>query len=80
MSKTQEKKAARLQEAAEFVGVRRTIQYQILLSNFNVGVRMFEANKEKLSQEERDLLQVEMEKQWALLEQIKKDFGVDLPT
>ena len=77
MSKTQDKKKSRIAEAAQFVKERRTIQYHLIKSNFDVGVSMYNANKEKLSAEEDTLLQEEMVKQRELIEKFKEDFGIE---
>ena len=79
MSKTQDKRTARIAEAAEFIKERRTLQYRVLKANFDTGVHMYEANKDKISPEEQALLEAEMAKQWELLEKLKKDFGIDGP-
>ena len=71
MSKTQEKKAARLAEAAEFVKERRVRNLEIFESNFEVGLKIYEQNKDKLSPEEIAHMESEIERQREILEEYK---------
>lgn len=77
MSKTQEKRAARLAESASFVKERRKYQLQYLEANFNVGAQLFEENKDKVSEEERVAIEAEMVQQRAWLDKLKADAGLD---
>ena len=71
MSKTQEKKAARLAEAEAFVKERRTRNLEIFESNFEVGLKLYEQNKDKLSPEEVAYMEEQIERQKETLEEYK---------
>jgi hypothetical protein len=72
VSKTQEKKAARLAEAEEFVKQRRVRNLEIFESNFNVGMKVYEENKDKLSPEEVAHMEEEIERNQALIKEYKE--------
>jgi hypothetical protein len=71
VSKTQDKKAARLAEAESFVKERRKRNLEIFESNFEVGLKIYEQNKDKLSPEEVAHMEVEIERQKEILEEYK---------
>jgi cob(I)alamin adenosyltransferase len=71
VSKTQEKKAARLAEAEAFVKERRTRNLEIFESNFEVGLKLYEQNKDKLSPEEVAYMEEQIERQKETLEEYK---------
>ena len=71
MSKTQEKKAARLAEAKAFVKERRTRNLEIFESNFEVGLKLYEQNKDKISPEEVAYMEEQIERQKETLEEYK---------
>ena len=71
MSKTQEKKAARLAEAEAFVKERRTRNLEIFESNFEVGLKLYEQNKDKLSPEEVAYMEEQIERQKETIEEYK---------
>jgi len=71
VSKTQEKKAARLAEAAEFVKERRVRNLEIFESNFEVGLKIYEQNKDKMSPEEIAHIEEEIIRQKDLIEEYK---------
>lgn len=71
MSKRQEKIAAKQAEADAFVSERRAIQIAIFEQNFETGLKIYEANKDKLSKEEAAILEVEIEKNRTLIEKLK---------
>ena len=77
MSKTQDKRAQRLAKAAEFMKEKRTHQIAFLEANYETGVQLYEANKEKVSEEERTLIEAEMVKQRETLDAIKKEYGIE---
>lgn len=79
MSKTQEKRASRAAEAAEFVKSRRQIQYMILESNFDAGVRMFQDNVDNMSETDKAFIEEQMSQQRAALDKLREDFGLKLP-
>ena len=71
MSKTSEKRAARLAEAADFVKQRRELTLQIFEQNFETGMKIYEENKDKLSAEEVALLEAEIEAAKKAVEEYK---------
>ncbi len=75
MSKRQEKIAARQAEAAAFVNERRAMQIALFEQNFETGLRIYEANKDKLSEEEAAMLEVEIERNRTLIEKLKSDLN-----
>ena len=72
MSKTQEKKAARLSEAQEFVKQRRVRNLEIFESNFEVGLKVYEANKDKLTPEQVAEMEDEIERNQNLIKEYKE--------
>ena len=72
MSKTQEKKAARLAEAEAFVKERRTRNLEIFESNFEVGLKVYEDNKDKLTPEQVTEMEAEIERNRALIKDYKE--------
>ena len=77
MSKTQDKRAARIAEQRDFIKQRRTAQLAVFESNFNAGLEFFNANKDKMSEEEIALIEKEIEDNLALIHGIKKEWGLD---
>jgi hypothetical protein len=75
MSKRQEKIAANQAEADAFVSERRAIQIAVFEQNFETGLKIYEANKDKLSKEEAALLEVEIERNRTLIEKLKNDLN-----
>lgn len=75
MSKRQEKIAAKQVEAAAFVNERRAMQIALFEQNFETGLRIYEANKDKLSEEEAAMLEVEIERNRTLIEKLKNDLN-----
>lgn len=75
MSKRQEKIAAKQAEAAAFVNERRAMQVAIFEQNFETGLKIYEANKDKLSEEEAAMLEVEIERNRTLIEKLKNDLN-----
>jgi hypothetical protein len=43
--------------------------------NFETGLRIYEANKDKLSEEEAAMLEVEIERNRTLIEKLKNDLN-----
>lgn len=76
MSKRQDKIAANVAEAEAFVKARRQAQIQVFESNFNVGLQLFNESKDKMSAEEVALIEEEIEKNKALIDQWKEKWGV----
>jgi hypothetical protein len=75
MSKRQEKVAANQAEANAFLNERRTVQLAMFEQNFETGLRIYEANKDKLSEEEAAMLEVEIERNRTLIEKLKNDLN-----
>jgi hypothetical protein len=75
MSKRQEKIAANQAEANAFVNERRTMQLAIFEQNFETGLKIYESNKDKLSEEEAAMLEVEIERNRTLIEKLKNDLN-----
>jgi hypothetical protein len=72
VSKTQEKRAARLSEAQDFVKQRRVRNLEIFESNFEVGLRVYEDNKDKLSPGEVAHMEAEIERNKEMIKEYKK--------
>lgn len=79
MSKRQEKIEARKAEQKEFIAQRRKIQLAVFKTNFEVGLRLYEQNKDKMSPEEIALVEIEIEKNKKLIEEIEKEADLDGP-
>lgn len=75
MSKRQEKIAANQAAANEFVGERRALQLAIFEQNFETGLKIYESNKDKLTEEEAAMLEVEIERNRTLIEKLKNDLN-----
>ena len=73
MSKTQEKRAQRKAEQQAFIAERRKMQLAIFQANFDVGMQLYEANKDKMSPEEIELVEIEIQKNKELLEGLKSE-------
>jgi hypothetical protein len=76
MSKTQDKRTERMQEAENFVKARHANQLAIFESNLLAGQQLFESNKEKLSAEEILVIEKELEDNQALLEKLRKEWNL----
>lgn len=76
MSKTSEKRAARIADAKAFVKERRELQIAIFESNFNVGLQMYEDQKEKMSPEEVVLLEAQIEENRQLITKLKEEYDI----
>jgi hypothetical protein len=76
MSKTQDKRQERLEQANEFVRARRRAQLEIFESNFNVGVTMFLENKDKLSEEEIATIEAQMEQNQRMIDEYKAKYDL----
>lgn len=76
MSKTQDKRAARKAEAEEFVRQRRESQIAMFENNFEIGLRFYEENKDKMSEDERALIEQEIEKNRNLISEFKDKWRV----
>ena len=76
MSKTQEKKDRNIAEAAEFIKERRQVQMAVFESNFETGVQVYLANKEKMSPEEIEVVEKEMAGAQELMDKLKVEWGL----
>lgn len=76
MSKTQDKRAARKAEAEEFVKQRREAQITMFENNFEVGMRFYQDNKDKMSEDEQLLIEQEIEKNRKLIDDFKAKWNV----
>ena len=76
MSKTQDKRAERVQEAENFVKARRATQLTIFETNLLAGQQLFENNKEKLSAEEILVIEKELADNQALLEKLRAEWNL----
>jgi hypothetical protein len=73
MSKRQEKIEERKAEQQAFIAQRRKMQLAIFQTNFNVGIQLYESNKDKMSPEEIRLVEIEIQKNLELLEKLKSE-------
>ena len=76
MSKTQEKKDRNIAEAAEFLKERRQVQMSVFKSNFETGVQIYEANKDKMSPEEIVIVEEEMKGAKELMDKLTKEWNL----
>jgi hypothetical protein len=72
MSKRQEKIAANRAKQQEFIAARLSQNLAIFEDNFNVGVELYEANKDTFSEEQKALIEAEMDKNRKLIDEIKR--------
>lgn len=75
MSKTQDKRAARKSEAEDFVKERRQVQMAVFESNFNVGLELYERTKDKMSEDEIKMVEAEIARNRALIDDWKARWG-----
>lgn len=73
MSKRQEKIEARKAEQQAFIAQRRKMQLAIFQANFDIGMKIYEENKDKMSPEEVELVEIEIQKNRELLEKLKAE-------
>lgn len=73
MSKTQEKRARRLAEQQAFLKERRETQLKLFEYNFNVGLKLFEDNRDKMSEEEIQAIEKEIEENRALIDKLRRE-------
>lgn len=77
MSKTQDKRAARIAETKAFVKERREVQLKVFESNFEAGLELFNNNKEKMTPEEISMIEAEIEQNRQIIENIKKEWNFE---
>lgn len=78
MSKRQEKIEARKSEQQAFIAERRKMQLAIFQANFDVGMQLYEANKDKMSPEEIELVEIEIQKNKDLLDKLKNEASPEI--
>jgi hypothetical protein len=76
-SKRQEKIKANQQQAYEFVRERREVQLAVFESNFKVGLEMYEANKAEIPENERKLIEAEIEKNREVIDNLRKEWNIE---
>jgi hypothetical protein len=76
MSKTQDKRAARIAEQKAFIKQRRLQELKVLEAQFNLGLELYEKTKEKLSAEEIEQMEAEKQKFMDSLFKFKKEHGL----
>lgn len=77
MSKTQDKRAQRKAERDEFIKQRRQQELVLLEMQFQRGLELYEANKDKMSEEEIEIMEREKQKFLDTLAQFKKENGLE---
>jgi cob(I)alamin adenosyltransferase len=75
MSKRQEKIEARKAEQQAFIAERRKMQLAIFQANFDIGMKLYEDNKDKMSAEEIELVEVEIKRNQELLDKLKNEIN-----
>lgn len=75
MSRRQEKIKANQAAANEFVGERRAVQLAIFEQNFETGLKIYESNKDKLTEEQTAMLEAEIERNRILIDKLKDDLN-----
>jgi hypothetical protein len=78
MSKTQDKRALRKAEQQEFIRARRIQQLYLFEQALEAGVRVYETNKEKLSETEIEAIEKQLEENRALVDKLRSE--IDSPT
>jgi putative cell wall-binding protein len=76
-SKRQEKIKANQEEAYKFVRERREVQLAVFESNFKVGLEMYDANKDDIPEEERKMIEAEIEKNREVIDNLRKEWNLD---
>jgi len=76
MSKRQEKKEQNIAAAAEFIKERHQVQMAVFESNFEAGVQVYLANKEKMSPEEIEVVEKEMDGAQEIIDKLKIEWGL----
>lgn len=71
MSKRQEKIEQRRAEQQDFIAQRRKMQLAVFQANFDIGMKLYEDNKDKMSPEEIELIEIEIAKNKELLDKLK---------
>jgi hypothetical protein len=80
MSKRQEKIQANIVRQQEFLNERRITQLGMLQRAYDVGMKLYEDNKDKLSPEEIEQIEAMKLDQLAALEKVKSEINQDPQT
>lgn len=75
MSNRQDKIQARREEQQAFIAQRRKMQLAVFQANFDIGMKLYEDNKDKMSPEEIVLIEKEIEKNRELLDKLKNEIN-----
>jgi len=75
LSKTQAKRAQRLEDQQEFIKERRKQQLYMLEQAYQVGLKIYEDNKDKLSPEDTAQIEAMKEDQLKQLEALRAQIG-----
>lgn len=75
MSKTQDKRARRMEEQQLFLQARKMQQLTLFEEAFEVGLKLYEANKDKLSQEQIEKIEAEITENRAMIEKLRDDLN-----
>ena len=73
VSKTQAKRAKRAAERDVFIAQRRAMQLAIFERNFEVGLSLYEAQKDSLSPEEIEAIEAQIAENKALIQKLKDE-------
>jgi len=71
MSKTQEKRERRKTEQLEFLAERHAMNLAMFEQNFEAGLAIYEANKDKMSPEDVATIEAQIESNRKLLDELK---------
>lgn len=74
-SNRQLKREANQAEADAFIKQRRAIQIAVFERNFEAGLRMYQDNKDKLSPEQAEEIEKEIEANKKLIDDLKEKWG-----
>jgi hypothetical protein len=75
MSNRQDKIQANIDSQQEFLSARRTQQLIMLEQAYETGLRIYEANKDKMSPEEIQQVEAMKAEQLELLEKVRNDIN-----
>lgn len=78
MSKTQDKRAQRKAEQQEFLRSRKALQLAMFEQALEAGLRIYESNKDKLSSEDINKIEAQLEENRQLVDRLRRE--IDTPT
>jgi len=73
MSKTQEKRARRMQESADFILERRKMQLGMFEQSHKVGLKLYEDHKDDLQPADIEALEKQIKENEAIIEKLKSE-------